>query len=158
MKKIKFSSPFTDDIKRFLSYRSSLGRGTRIYEEYLKQFDAYCSQYFPDAQNLTQELVIGWIHYAAENGNGGLDVKGRSVRALGKFLSSEGKQAYILPDGYTTSKRSSAFSPYIMSASELAAFLDAADSLTQWHCGDIYNITSPNTDKTASTTAALITR
>jgi integrase len=139
MKKINFSSPFTDDIKRYLDYRSALGRGNRIHEEYLKQFDGYCAQYFPDADILTQELVIGWIHYVAENGNGGLDVKGRSIRALGKFLSSEGKQAYILPEGYTTTKRSSAFSPYIMSESEMTAFFVATDSMVQWHCGDMFS-------------------
>jgi integrase len=139
MTKINFTSEFTEDIRRFLDYRASLGRGTRTFEVYLKQFDVYCVKHFPNDQKMTQELVIGWIHHTAEHGKGGLDAKGRSIRALGKFLLHEGKEAYILPDGYTSSKRSSSFSPYIMSESELSAFFKASDEIVQWHCGDIFS-------------------
>ena len=137
MLKIEWSSPFAEKIKSFLNYRAALGFSIRVYEGYLKQFDVYCAQHFPGADCLTQELVLGWIHYAAEHGKGGLDSKGRAIRGFAKYLSIE-EQAFVLPEGYTTTKRPTAFAPYIMSNAELTAFLDAADSAAQWHCGDIF--------------------
>ena len=141
MLRIEWSSPFVEDIQHFLRYRAALGFDTRVYEGYLKQFDVYCSGHFPNANCLTQELVIGWIHYAAEHGKGGLDVKGRAIRALAKYLAAEGKPAFILPEGYTSTKRPTAFAPYIMSSAELTSFFEAADAMQQWHCGDIFSPT-----------------
>lgn len=129
-------SNFAKDIEAFLTFRKGLGLSNYSFAFYLKMFDKYCFNENPNSDELTQPLVIGWLNQAIENGERGIDSRGRSIRAFGKYLQSQGDPAYIAPVKYFETK--STFVPYIPSVDELTAFFSATDNILKWHNGDAF--------------------
>jgi integrase len=128
------TSKFSAAIEEYLKYRLTMGLSVQTHSLYLRHFDRFCSENNPDADVLTQELVIGWINDASAKGERGMDSRCNTIREFGKYLASTYKQGYILPSGYASSKRN--FTPYILTEAELSAFFLAADNLERWHCCD----------------------
>ena len=129
-----YRSPFADDIMDFFSLRKSIGFSLYVFRSYLRMFDEYCYANFPNAEMLSQDLVLGWINDSVAKGNAGMEGRGSAIRAFGRYLCSNGKDAYVLPPQYYSSKRT--FTPYILSMSELASFFSATDRIAKWLNGD----------------------
>ena len=100
-------------IEKLFDYRRSLGYSGASHHTILKHLDRFCAAYFPEEQNLTEELVLAWI--GADSGI--VYEKSVAARLLGKYMCAIGKEAYILPEKYVTAKHD--FVPHIFTDDEL---------------------------------------
>jgi len=124
-----FISTFAADLNAMLSYREALGFSRRSQEPELLNFDRYAATHFPKSSALGREMVTGWIDVQLEKPrNSGLAGKATAIRTFGKYLQAVGKDAYILPEGYATSPKST-FTPYIFTDEELTRLFYTIDRL-----------------------------
>ena len=121
----EFKSKFTCDINGFISLKEAFGTEMKPTLSHLKAFDNFCAEHYPNADNLTREIALGWLSYKSLRSKNKLE--SIIVRQLGKYLNAIGKMAYVLPKNFVLSK--SDFTPYIPSNNELSTFFGASDSL-----------------------------
>lgn len=110
-------------IEKLFDYRYSLGYSGDTHHATLLNFDRFCATRFPEAEELTEQMVLTW-----------LSVDGRSVyersiaiRLLGKYMCAIGKGAYILPEKYVSRKHN--FLPHIFTDEELSRLFSAIDRI-----------------------------
>jgi site-specific recombinase XerD len=123
----KFISAFATLIEEMLAYRESMGLSRQPYEDTLKKFDRFCSKNYPALETLTQEVVLAWLETELLPEHNGSKIKVNSIRAFSRHLISVGREAYMLPTNFVSTKTS--FVPYILSDTELSAFFHATDSV-----------------------------
>lgn len=119
----RYASKFASKIDEYLLFRKSLGFSDH-HAKVLKQFDAYCVQFQPNATDLTKELVRGWFDYELRISDRNLSGRGTAIRSFAKYI---GGQSYVLPMDYAP-KKEKLFTPYILDDSELYTFFDAVDN------------------------------
>lgn len=118
-----FHSRFADDIRGMVAYKTSLGHKADSYEWDLQNFDRYCAEYYPDAENLTKEIVFGWCQAGKENGKSAY--RASAIRNFGKYLVAIGKEAYVLPAEMFVPQKADL--PYLFTDAELERFFEATD-------------------------------
>ena len=57
-----YQSGFASDIENMLIIRRHSGFKLEAIERYLKIFDNFCTEKYPNASLLTQEIAEEWIH------------------------------------------------------------------------------------------------
>lgn len=121
---LDFSSGLADDIKAMVDFRKSMG--VTDYEYLLSKFDRFCVSNYPDRKTLEREMVLNWIADERSQHN---RVRNNAVaiRQLGKYIVSEGKHAYVLPNDFVSSRTN--FVPYIFTDEDLTRFFQTTDSL-----------------------------
>jgi len=117
-----YTSKFANKLDEYMVFRKSLGFSNR-HAQVLRQFDAYCVQFQPNATELTKEVVRGWFDFELRNNNRNLDKKATAIRSFARYIGGE---SYILPMDCTPKKDS--FVPYILDDNELFAFFCAVDN------------------------------
>lgn len=124
--KCEFKSGLAPDMEAMLDFKVALGHSRSSYDENLLQFDRFCVSKHPDARELTREVVDdycgGW-----DNGRPRSPNCMKTVRELGKYLSSIGRPAYVLPSKFIPRQRRNV--PYPITDEELRKFFHATDSL-----------------------------
>ena len=120
--KYKYRSHFADHINAMMRQRSTLGYATESYHNIYANFDRFCIASFPGETELTQEIVFAWCNDAQGNASSKRAVL---IRGLGRYLLSEGENAYIIPPTFFPMQKPSL--PYICTDSELKRFFDATD-------------------------------
>ena len=122
----KFKSGLGADMSDMLDFKEALGHSRSSYVGSLQQFDNFCSIKHPNATELTREVVDdycrGWDDGRPRNAN-----CMRTVREFGKYLSSIGRPAYVLPSKFIPKNHPE--TPYPISDEELRRFFLATDSL-----------------------------
>ncbi|MCC6095168.1 MAG: tyrosine-type recombinase/integrase [Eubacterium sp.] len=121
-----YSSKFSDRIHSLLDFRKSLGLSIVTYEYNLSLFDKFCCNKYPEETMLTSQVVNDWLEDEADCGRGGLRDKYIDIRYFGRYLSSLGEEAYIIPIKFTPKQQP--YSPYILSDSELSDFFHTVDA------------------------------
>ena len=123
--KYVFQSGFAQDIEGMLRFKESLGHRAESYLSNLRQFDRFCAESYPGTCQLTKAM--------ADDFSAGVDGTPRSpgclkaVRELGKYLASAGRDAYVIPAGFTRQPKADA--PYPITDEELRRFFAATDRL-----------------------------
>lgn len=123
----EFISGFADDLTDMINMKVALNYSPNTYLERARSFDKNCAEFFPGVNELTETVVISWIHTNAEQTNGALHRKISFARAFGMYLKSIGKKAYIVPDSYTSGR--TLFVPYLLNDPELTALFHEIDRL-----------------------------
>lgn len=118
-----FYSGFAPLIENYLEIRSVMGY-SKDHAKWLKFFDRFCSEHYPELDCLTKEVVRGWISHEVAVGRSALLSKATAIRMFAKY---QGNDAYMLPTKAIPQKR--AYSPYILTDAELSAFFDTVDAL-----------------------------
>ena len=121
---MEFNSGFASSIDRFLQYRDGMHYGGLNEKSYLKSFDKYCMENFPNETSLTKDVVRGWFFDEISKEHLALENKAITIRMFARFL---GPGAYILPMNCVP--KVPQYVPYIMTDTELAAFFKTADNL-----------------------------
>lgn len=121
---MEFNSGFASSINRFLQYRDGMHYGGLNEKSYLKSFDKYCMENFPNETSLTKDVVRGWFFDEISKEHLALENKAITIRMFARFL---GPRAYILPMNCVP--KVPQYVPYIMTDKELAAFFKATDHL-----------------------------
>jgi len=122
----KFSSTFSAKLDAMLDYRAARGYKRETYLRSLIKFDSFCAEHFPEATELTREIVHAWVDSETE-GTHSLVGAASTIRQFGKYLNAVDEEAYILPDKYAPCK--TAFTPYIFTDDELTALFKEVDRL-----------------------------
>jgi len=124
-----FSSKLGSMMVAFLDYRSALGYSRKHFQEALQNLDRYIVSEYPDAEELSYELVSDWIN--AQVGN--LDQKTSCVRLFCEYLNSVGQTAYVLPRGRTRPRKSAgngkSDAAYIFTDDEMRRLFAAIDDM-----------------------------
>jgi integrase len=118
-----FVSALAPDINAMLDYREALGYLRKSHEARLKSLDRFCAGFYPEADTLTREIVIGWL----EEQHGGIVQKATTARLLGNYTRAIGKDAYVLYQAYM--KEPTRRSAYVFTDGELAALFREVDTM-----------------------------
>ncbi len=121
--KYKYKSAFASDMENMVVFKVSLGHSPVSYEAGLRRLDTFLCRYYPGSEMLSQEIVSAWCGY--ENKDNKSPNHAIVIREFAKYLVSAGKEAYVLPEGF--SKKYTPELPYIFTGEELRNFFAAAD-------------------------------
>jgi integrase/recombinase XerD len=119
-------SLFAPKIQAALAFRESLGKSICNQTTYLRYFDRFCADKYPEESFLTKEIVWDWVYNPFQTKNA-VNYRIQAIRFLGKYLTATGEESYIFPDMSANTRRSK-FSPYVFTDDELRRFFAAADS------------------------------
>ena len=121
-----FRSAFAPKLEAMLDYRTARGYKRETYLRSLIKFDRFCAEYFPEAAELTREVVHAWVDSETEATHSIVGAAS-TIRQFGKYLNAVDEDAYILPDKFAPWK--TAFAPYIFTDDELTALFAEIDRL-----------------------------
>ena len=116
-----FQSLFAGRIIGMLELSVELGYSPVSYRADLGNFDRFCMNNFPSEASPAKSLSIAWC---SESTNG--RHRAMAIRAFGRYLSSIGEDAFIVPCSLFPGKKPDL--PRLFAESEIRNFLDAADS------------------------------
>lgn len=122
--KMNFTSHFGMDLENMIHLKISLGGKESTYLSRAQDFDRFCSAHYPDTEQLTESLVVGWLR---ESGKASDVILSRLAFARGfaSYLNSIGKAAYVLPERFASGR--SIFVPYIFTDEELSSLFREID-------------------------------
>lgn len=118
-----FHSAFADDIRGMVEHKKALGHKAESYEWNLQNFDRYCMEHFPEAGQLTKEIVFAWCGAGKEFKKSAY--RANAIREFGRYLTGIGKEAYVLPHEFFPPQKAGL--PHLFTDGELVRFFDAAD-------------------------------
>lgn len=99
MIRMKFESSLRQKEESFIQFKKNFGHAYDSQTYHLMDFDRFCLAEYPEAENLTEEMVMKWsVIKPTENSNGYIS-RITTVRQFGKYLAMLGEDAFILPDG-----------------------------------------------------------
>lgn len=117
-------SCFQEHSKNMMQRLHNLGFSLKYLEAFLEEFDYYVDQHCPTETLLTSELAENWIHSSQTKSKQQLDKRVRTMRYLGKYLSSIGIDSYI-PSYHI--KADPPKPPQLFTDEELAIFFSVSD-------------------------------
>ncbi len=120
-----FASRFGSDLTGMIELKVSLGGSENTYLSRAQNFDRFCAEEYPDAEELTADLAISWIK-TAKGVASAVHSKIAFERGFATYLHSIGKSAHILPERFAGGKN--IFVPYIFTDGELTALFRAIDA------------------------------
>lgn len=120
-----FTSRFGADLENMIRLKVSLGGAESTYLDRTKNFDCFCSKYYPEADCLTEPLALGWLKDAG-TATGAILSRLAFERGFASYLKAIGKPAYVLPERFASGR--SIFVLYIFTDGELSALFREIDS------------------------------
>lgn len=122
-----YTSNFADYIKKYILFKSSIGYSENSYHARMRQFDHFCTEKFPKAETISEEMVIEWsCRQNGESENNRIQ-RISALKGLLDYLNASGIKTCLIPEGWIT--RQKPFMPYLYSDSELSCFFQGADSI-----------------------------
>ena len=128
-----FQSGLAADLQSMIDYKVSIGYSENTYLQNSISLDRYCMKHFPEISLLTQEMVTGWLERRPKESPTAFHVRVGYIRGFGKYLKNAGKEAYVVPEKFTSSK--TRFIPYIFTDDELSALFHTIDTYP-YNAGD----------------------
>lgn len=119
-------SLFAPKIQSALDYRQSIGKAVGTHAFYLRHFDGFCAEHYPEESTLTKEIAWDWVYNPLHKSSKAADYRIKAVRLLGKYLTAMGEDAYVFPDAMSNTKYTLA--PYIFADDELQRLFAATDT------------------------------
>ena len=123
----KIQSFMSAEIDSFITFRKASGVWNNNYELNLSYFISYCSQNYPRANELTQEMVDTWCVQRTSEVNNSCRSRVYPLLSFLDYLRKRGKTNVLPPDIPKHSKCT--YIPHAFSHDELYKFFQACDSL-----------------------------
>jgi integrase len=117
-------SGFAGQITEYLDWRTALGYSRDTDGSMLASFDKYCAANHSDANELTREIVCGWM----DSGLKGIPNKTTAIRNFAKYMQAHGYDAYECPSGGRR-KEKGRFLPHTFTPEELRTLFVAVDNV-----------------------------
>ncbi len=127
MNKTAYTSNFAGYIEEYIRFKCSIGYSESSYHTRMRQFDRFCTEKFPEAESISEEMVFEWSFPRNGESENNRMQRISALKGLLDYLNASGLQVYSIPDGWTA--RQKPFMPYLYSDSELAVFFQGADSI-----------------------------
>ena len=120
-----YSSKFALDIENMLTSLHNAGFQMLYLNFFLRDFDSFCTEAFPAATTLTDDIAEKWIHSTTSESKAHMSRRVRTMKHIGEYQKSLGKPAYI-PDYAVNKER--AEEPHLFSDDQLAEFFAKVDT------------------------------
>lgn len=117
-------SGFAGQITKYLDWREALGYSRDTDGRMLARFDKYCVANNPGANELTHDVVCGWI----DSESAGIPNKTTAIRNLAKYIQAHGCEAYEYPASGQR-KEKGRFLPHMLTPEELRALFISIDKI-----------------------------
>ena len=124
----KFKSFLAPAIEMYMTYQKASGRWSNTYEDNLRYFDCHCSQFYPDAETLTQGMVDDWCAQRVTENNNSCISRTEVVSSFIRYLRKRGKTEVTRPISPKKERRT--YIPHAFTVSELRNFFHACDNLS----------------------------
>ena len=113
-------------LNEMLAFRSATGYATDTIRHYILNFIVFCTEQFPDAERITQEMIDEWIsiRYSDKTKQSVIS----ALRQYTHYLHFMGYDDYIPDDEYQY--ENSFFEPYLFTDDELSQLFHAIDNYT----------------------------
>lgn len=122
-----YNSFLANDIEDYIEFKCSLGYTASSYDKFLHGFDTFCSERYPEAVSVTEQMVSSWIEkHSDENTNGHIR-RMIAVKGFLDFMKLRKEETYSIPNGIIG--KYEPYIPYLYSDDELDSFFLAADTL-----------------------------
>jgi len=123
-----FTSAFAPKLEAMLEFRVARGFKNHSHLGSLHCFDKFCAQHYPNATELTPEIVYAWLDAETVFSPRTLSSRACTIRQLGLYLSAVDEKAFVLTEKFCTNRTKNI--PYNFTDSEISALFAAIDSLT----------------------------
>ena len=125
MRRYAYDSVVAPLIEEFIKVRMASDRFSDSYGEYLRAFDAFCAREFPDAGELTQEMVDRWCEPRPTEHANSCRSRCSIVVALVEFLRERGETDVVPPE--LPRWQGTGYVPHAFSDEELSEFFRLCD-------------------------------
>ena len=140
--KHKFHSRFKRYIIKFLEQKRALGYAYSKGEEHLKQFDAFCVEYYPLESTLTKNIALKWAEVRETEGVSGCRSRITSIRQFAKYMNSIGVNSYIIPH-HACPRKPTRYVPHLYTSEELSAIFSTLDRLQPSSRSPVRHLVAP---------------
>ena len=123
----RFQSFLTSLMEAFITFQKASGRWNETYEHNLFLFDRYCTQSFPEAETLTQEIVDGWCAQRTTETNNSCRTRIYVISNFVRYLRDREMADVVGPN--IPKMESRTYVPHAFTEFELECFFKACDSL-----------------------------
>ena len=123
-----YKSIIADMLEQFVHYRQSSECWCSTYADNLRFFDNYCSKEFPDAGQLTQEMVDGWCKKRETESNNSCRTRINAVIAFLGYAKERGW--FNLALSVVPQYMPGTVMPHAFTDEELTCFFKACDAVT----------------------------
>jgi integrase len=120
-----FKGPFAKHIEDHVILKQAVGYKYQSETEHLLRFSAFTAQKYPNANQLTKEIVLDWCSKKSYESQANQCSRASILRQLAIYMDSIGISAYILPKGYYPVEKQ--YVPYIYTEDELERFFHETD-------------------------------
>ena len=110
-----------------MNIKASLGFCRHNYECYIYPFIDFCTDKYPDANEITKDMIDQWLVSKTFRTDNTRRITIINIRHFTRYLNAIGKRAYIPSSEYNV--RAQRYQPYIFSSAELSRLFDEIDSL-----------------------------
>ena len=122
----EFKSEMASDMNGLIEIKVATHHCESTYLDRAKSFDSFCAEHYPDADLVTQSIVLEWIKDALDSHTRNVAyTRVAFIRALAEYQKAIGKDPFISPSGMLNGK--TIFVPYIFTDDELEKFFHEAD-------------------------------
>lgn len=123
-----FTSFLAPSIQAYVSYQEASGRWNESsYAVNLSLFDKYCKKQYPEASELSQEMVDSWCRKRKTETNNSCRSRIYAVVGLVRYLRVRGKT--LVTDPIIPRKEPREYIPHAFTEAELRNFFAACDSI-----------------------------
>lgn len=114
-------------IERFVEYRKASENWCLTYEDYIRAFDRFCKDLYPEDTELKQEMVDSWCRIRETESPTSRNTRIHVIRAFVQYLQERGLSEVKPPD--FLKEIPTGYIPHPFTTQELADFFHACDSL-----------------------------
>ena len=122
-----YKSFLSSYLDAYIQYRNASGRGNATDDYILKVFDNFCFVNYPDAKELSDEIIKVWTKKRETELNKSWNDRVRPVRSFIKYLNDRKLADIKFPDVLKPEKTN--YIPHFFTESELKSFFNACDSI-----------------------------
>lgn len=124
---ISFLAPL---MQEFIAFQKASGRWSESYAINFSLFDKHCARQYPDACELTQEMVDSWCRQRKTEINNSCITRIHSVVGFVFYLRRRGKTTVREP--LIPRSEPSTYIPHAFTEAELEKFFAACDTVPDW--------------------------
>jgi len=122
-----YRSFLAPDINAYAMYQKASGRWSDTYEKNMRYFDVHCTESYPDALVLTQDMVNEWCAQRSTEKNNSCIARIKVVVGFIKYLRVRDKTDIAVPVFPVKERRT--YIPHSFTELELKNFFSACDNL-----------------------------
>lgn len=121
-----YKSVFAEEIRGLLAWREANGYNNINDSHLFRYFDQFCIENNIEENELTSNVIYGWLESEVKNGRTISKHKISAIRSLANYYSSLGKEAHLI-DGYIVRKRQRP-QPFLPDNDQIARLFLAIDN------------------------------